>query len=339
MDEKRVLEIKNELARISQKRNELLNELHKHQETSNPLRGTSLKGYDTESYDGRIHIFLKLFRARNDIYPHFWQNSKTGKKGFSPVCLNEWRDNICFKPRIKCRDCRYQGFKPFDKTVAEDHLLGRDIVGSYAIREDDTCVFLVVDFDKKNWKEDALCFKNTARTLGVDAAIERSQSGNGAHVWIFFSDNIPAGKARRFGALILGFTSANNPTLSLSSYDRLFPNQDILPKGGFGNLIALPLQKSAREKGNTLFVDEDYQVIENQWKYLAKIKRPSRKDVDVILDRHLPCNESFFVNPEENDIANAEKIMDIAVGKANEKQFHGNHSCNTKRTIICKRYR
>ena len=334
MNEKRIQEIQDELAEISNKRNNLLDELKIYQETSSPnIRGTSLQGHDTESYDGRIHIFLKLFRARNDLYPHFWQNSKTGKKGYSAVCFNEWKDNICFKPRIKCRDCHYQGLRPFDKTVAEDHLLGRDIVGSYAIRGDDTCIFLMIDFDKKSWQRDALSFKNTARTIGVETAIERSHSEHGAHVWIFFSDYIPANKARQLGFLILGLSNANNPTLSLDSYDRLHPNQGTLPKGSFGNHVALPLQKNARDKGHTMFVDDNYQVIENQWKYLTQIKRPSREDVNDLLEKYLPSNQHFFISEEDGHMANAEKIMDIAVEKIIEEKFHGKLNIKLKEQL------
>ncbi|MCY4523951.1 MAG: hypothetical protein OXB84_04350, partial [Halobacteriovoraceae bacterium] len=212
MSESRVTEIEKELEELSDRKNQLINELKKFQKTpSQKIYGTPLTGYDTQTYEGRIAIFLKLFRARSDLYSHYWRNTKTGKEGFSVVCLNEWRNNICFKPKIKCRDCYHQSFRPFDKSTAEDHLLGKQIIGSHALRADGTCVFFMADFGGKNWKKDVLFFKNTANDIGVDCAIERSRSGNGAHAWIFFSHHIPALKARQLGSLILGLSLANNP--------------------------------------------------------------------------------------------------------------------------------
>ena len=133
----------------------------------------------------KVALFLKLFRCRSDVFPKRWENPKTGKQGYAPVCANEWVKPICQKPKIKCTACTFQKFLPLDEATANAHLLGKTI-GTYAIREDDTCTFLAADFDKAAWSKDVLAYQKTARELGIDVAIERSRSGNGAHGWIFF---------------------------------------------------------------------------------------------------------------------------------------------------------
>jgi len=140
-----------------------------------------------------------------------------------------------------------------DQTIY-DHLAGRHTVGVYPLLADDDCHFLAVDFDDADWRSDAQAFIQSCRELGVPAALEISRSGNGAHAWVFFSSKVAARDARRLGTSLISHTCVRTRQLKLSSYDRLFPNQDTMPKGGFGNLIALPLQKASRERGGSVFV-------------------------------------------------------------------------------------
>ncbi len=164
-------------------------------------------------------------------------------------CSNEWVSGICEKPRVKCADCQHRSFLPVTDDVIRRHLVGSDergndfIAGVYPMLLDETCFFLAIDLDKANWQDDAIAVLETCRRLDVPAALERSRSGNGGHIWIFFESAIPASLARRLGSYVLTETMERRPDLGLDSYDRLFPNQDTLPRGGFGNLIALPLQK------------------------------------------------------------------------------------------------
>ena len=138
-------------------------------------------------------------------------------------------------------------------------------IGVYPLLVDETCWFLAADFDKDTWMEDVTAFLETCQTHNVPAVLERSRSGNGGHVWIFFSELIPASLARRLGSYLLTRTMENRPEIGLDSYDRFFPNQDTMPKGGFGNLIALPLQKKPRESDNSVFVDENFEPYPDQW--------------------------------------------------------------------------
>lgn len=238
--------------------------------------------------DEKLNLFLKLFRCREDVYPKRWENNKTNKQGYSPACDLEWVKPICQKPMVKCSECPHQKFPKLDQYAAESHLKGFQTIGTYAIREDDSCSFLACDFDESTWKEDVLAFKQGGRDLGLDIAIEKSRSGNGAHAWLFFEEHVPARLARTLGTLILAKCSEFNPRLSLDSYDRFFPSQDYLPKGGFGNLIALPLQKNSRDAGNSCFIDDQLHTLEDQWKYLSEVKRISRHELQVLLDSQLP---------------------------------------------------
>jgi hypothetical protein len=208
--------------------------------------------------DEKVKLFASLFRGREDVYPIRWE-SKAGKSGYSPACANEWRAGVCEKPRIKCGDCEHRALIPVTGQTVFDHLAGRHTVGVYPLLTDDTCHFLAVDFDDAEWREDARAFAGSCDALGVPVALEVSRSGNGAHAWIFFSARVSARDARRLGTALISHTCARTRQLKLSSYDRLFPNQDTMPKGGFGNLIALPLQKAPRESGGSVFVDRDLQ--------------------------------------------------------------------------------
>jgi superfamily II DNA or RNA helicase/very-short-patch-repair endonuclease len=239
----------------------------------------------------KIALFRSLFRGRDDVYPRRFENRKTGKSGYSPVCANEWLRGICEKPRIKCADCPHQRFLPVTDVVVRWHLSGLDdrgcdfVMGMYPMLLDETCFFLAADFDKKTWTEDARAILETCERLHLPAALERSRSGNGGHVWIFFEETVPASLARKLGAHILTETMEHRPDIGLDSYDRFFPNQDTMPQGGFGNLIALPLQKRPREAGNSVFLDEELNPHDDQWKFLSSIRRMPRLEVEEIVRR------------------------------------------------------
>ncbi len=293
--------IENRLTALEKDRSILLNELKGLRAQRDEQKPVLLLGRPAlmkapESNEEKADLFLALFRGREDIYPKRWENNKTNRSGYSPVCENEWVKPICQKPTIKCSDCSHQKFSPLNAMAVGAHLRGSATIGTYAIRADDTCSFLACDFDESSWQADLLAFCETANSLGVDLAMERSRSGKGGHAWIFFADPVPARLARSLGTLISAKCSERNIRLSLESYDRFFPTQDFLPRGGFGNLIALPLQKTPRENGNSCFIDDSFEVIADQWAYLSSVRRLYKYEVDLLLKEYLP--KSNFKRPD-----------------------------------------
>ena len=232
-----------------------------------------------------VALFRRLFRGRTDVYPVRWEGKTSGKSGYAPACANEWRAGVCEKPRIKCGDCRHRLLVPLSDPVIYDHLAGEQTVGVYPLLEDDTCHFLAVDFDEADWQQDAQAFIQSCNELGVPAALEISRSGQGAHAWVFFAGRVSARDARRLGTAIISHICARTRQLKLGSYDRLFPNQDTMPKGGFGNLIALPLQKHPRESGCSVFVDATLQPHGDQWAYLASVQPMAPHDIEPTILR------------------------------------------------------
>jgi superfamily II DNA or RNA helicase len=228
----------------------------------------------------KVALFRRLFRGRTDVYPVRWESKTSGKSGYAPACANEWRPGICEKPRIKCGECDHRQLVPLSDSVIYDHLAGKQTVGVYPLLEDDTCYFLAVDFDEADWQQDAKAFMQSCIELGVPAALEISRSGKGAHAWVFFAARVSARDARRLGTAVISHTCARTRQLKLTSYDRLFPNQDTMPKGGFGNLIALPLQKHPRESGFSVFVDAELRPHDDQWAYLASIQALAPHDIE-----------------------------------------------------------
>jgi superfamily II DNA or RNA helicase len=233
----------------------------------------------------KVALFRRLFRGRTDVYPVRWEGKTSGKSGYAPACANEWRAGVCEKPRIKCGDCGNRLLMPLTDAVIYAHLSGDDTVGVYALLADETCHFLAVDFDEAQWRDDAKAFYQSCVELGVPVALEISRSGKGAHAWIFFSGSVSARDARRLGTALISHTCARTRQLQLTSYDRLFPNQDSMPKGGFGNLIALPLQKKPRENGCSVFVDSDLQPYPDQWAFLASIQPMPAHDIEPTILR------------------------------------------------------
>jgi hypothetical protein len=208
--------------------------------------------------------------------------SENWKIRLSPACANEWKRPLCAKPRIKCSDCENRELIPVTNDVIQHHLTGKYTIGVYPLLPDETCCFLAVDFDKTTWKEDARAFLKISEELGVPAALERSRSGNGGHIWIFFDSPIQAVLTRKLGSAVLTYTMERHPQLGLDSYDRFFPSQDTTPKGGFGSLIALPLQRGPRDKG-TPFLDRDLNPYPNQWSFLSSIRKMQKWEVEAIV--------------------------------------------------------
>ncbi|HXV59912.1 MAG TPA: restriction endonuclease subunit R, partial [Vicinamibacteria bacterium] len=231
----------------------------------------------------KIALFRTLFRGRTDVYPTRWRNLRKGTSGYAPACANEWIPEVCEKPRVKCGECANQAFLAITDRVILDHLQGRIVAGVYPLLEDDTCWFLAMDFDKGTWEKDVSALVETCRGMQLPTAVERSRSGNGAHVWFFFREPVSARTARQFGCHLITQTMARRHELPMASYDRLFPNQDMLPRGGFGNLIALPFQNEARLKGNTVFVNENWVPHEDQWAFLARLRRLDASEVELIV--------------------------------------------------------
>src|SRR5216684_4180460 len=265
--------------------------------------------HQLSSSDEKIALFRSLFRGRDDVYPRRFESRKTGKSGYAPACANEWVRGICEKPRIKCAECPHRRFLPVTEEMIRWHLSGRDdagqpfVAGVYPMLLDETCFFLAVDFDKSRWLEDSTAFMDTCGTMDLSAALERSRSGRGGHVWLFFEEAVSAAHARRLGSHILTETMERRPDVGLDSYDRFFPNQDTLPRGGFGNLIALPLQKHRRGDANSIFLDDQGAPHHDQWAFLSTMRRIRRGHLEDVVREAERRGRVLGVNlpPAEDD--------------------------------------
>lgn len=247
------------------------------------------------SLDDKISLFRSYFKGRDDVFARRWFSKTTEKSGYQPVCVNEWSRGVCDKKKYKCAECPNRNFASLTDQDCYRHLEGKDengcdVIGIYAILPNNKCTFLCTDFDDKNcthgYKDDVLAFTSVCKEWGIPYSIERSRSGNGAHVWIFFEEPLSAHKARKLGNAILTEATKLNARISFNSYDRFFPNQDCLPEGGFGNLVALPLQGRARKNGNSVFVDDDFLPYKDQWSYLYQVRRCNEEFVNVLLAQH-----------------------------------------------------
>ena len=229
----------------------------------------------TFSTEQKLTIFRQLFRGREDVYPLRWQSKKTGASGYMPECSNKFDRRVCDIEHVRCYACPNRKYRPVTDNAILAHLKGQHVMGVYPLLPDDTCWFLAIDFDKDCWQADIAAVCDTCQFLDIPVYVERSRSGNGGHLWFFFSAAVPAREARKLGSYVLTETMTRYPSLSFASYDRLFPNQDTMPKGGLGNLIAMPLQGASRSKGNSVFVDDQFVAYpdDQQWAVLSTVVR------------------------------------------------------------------
>ena len=227
------------------------------------------------SADEKIALVRRLFGGRDDVYALRWENARTGKSGYVPAVVSGWSRH---GPKT---------YLPLTDEAIEQHLRGRESIGVYPLLTDDTCRFLACDFDGRTWQLDALALLEACAERGVPAALERSRSGDGGHVWVFFSAPVAASSARRLGALLLRDAIDRRAELDLTSYDRLFPNQDFRPVKGFGNLIALPLQGRCRAAGTSVFLDpETLEPWPDQWAFLDSLERVAPERLKQLLAEH-----------------------------------------------------
>lgn len=244
---------------------------------------------NTSEPEFKIALFRSLFQGREDVYPFRFQSQKSGRSGYAPACANEWVRGLCEKPRIKCAACANRRLLPVTDQVIRWHLSGMDdrgrdfVIGVYPLLQDECCHFLAMDFDGAEWQTDAGAVLASCRVRSLPAALERSRSGNGAHIWLFFNEAIPARLARNLGSFLFTEAMEHRPDIGLKSYDRLFPNQDTLPRGGFGNLIALPMQKQARLRDNSVFLDDQFKPYPDQWAFLASITRIPKTQCELLV--------------------------------------------------------
>ncbi|MGN0833960.1 MAG: TOTE conflict system archaeo-eukaryotic primase domain-containing protein [Kiritimatiellia bacterium] len=239
----------------------------------------------------KIKLFRSIFAGRQDVFARRYENKKKGTSGYAPCCQNQWGAGCVLKQHKKCSECPVRQHIPISDEAVRWHLRGKDadmkpfVMGIYPMEADETVRVAVIDFDESSWRRDALFTVRKARVLGLSVALERSRSGKGAHLWFFLQTSVPAKSIREVLTYVMTRVIEEHPEVSLGSYDRIIPNQDTLPKGGFGNLIALPLQAEPRKMDNSVFVNDDWVPYTDQWAYLSSVERISRNTVDLLLQK------------------------------------------------------
>src|SRR3989304_3953395 len=233
----------------------------------------------------QIELFMSLFRGRTDVYAHRWE--KDGRSGYSPAYEFGWDEFMAHKRRGgSLKDFENKRLLPLTPEVIKKHLLGLHVVGIYPILADNTSYFLAADFDGEHWLKDATAFIDASTQVQLNAYLERSRSGNGGHVWIFFSQPCLCYKSRKIGLDLIRRAFNISEFEKEISFDRLFPNQDILSKAGFGNLIALPLQGRSISQGNTVFLDLETEApFADQWAFLKEARRHTAQEIDAVHQR------------------------------------------------------
>ena len=272
-------------------------------ELYDPDQGARIKKFDVTDKIAS-DFFMMFCRGRKDVYDLRYTNPKTGKNGYYTQCFNRW-DRGCHiqkKAGVRCKDCELRAYKPVTLPLIKAHMNGtdpngNDVVAIYPMLENNLCQLLVFDFDNHakgaeqedyaniddGWKEEINALRHICKNLDVDAAVERSRSGRGAHLWIFFKEMVPARLARRFGFALLEKGAESVNLKSFKYYDRMIPTQDALPEGGLGNVIALPLQGMALKSGNSAFIDENWNAYEDQLNVLAGTRRLTRQGIEDYL--------------------------------------------------------
>lgn len=249
----------------------------------------------------KIRLFMSLFKGRDDVYARRWDSKKKGTSGYSPSCLNEWEPGVCSKPKGTCASCTHKAYAALDEKVIDDHLRGKIVAGIYPMLPDETCWFLAIDFDDGEWQKDIAVLRDACAEFAIPVSVERSRSGNGGHAWLFFKEPLSASLARKFGTSLLTYTMQTRHEITFKSYDRFFPNQDTMPKGGLGNLIALPLQKEARKAKNSAFIDRNFEPYPDQWAFLDTIRRLSEDDVITLTSKLSQGNELGVLKRDEEE--------------------------------------
>ena len=260
----------------------------------------------------KINLFKSLFIGREDVFALRWSNAKSGKSGYSPVCENKWQSGKCDMKKYSCADCLFKLPVRLSDQYIFNHLAGRDsacrdVIGLYPLMEGDLCQFLALDFDSHDktvpfqWKSDILAVKKVCNEYSIPSYMEISRSGNGAHLWIFFSEKVPAKQARNLGTNLLKAAMKQNHSISFESFDRMFPNQDEMPKGGYGNLIALPLQGNSVKQGHSVFVNDDFMPFDDQWAYLSSVQKLKEKDLNRAVKELIAITGDFHVRRNEDD--------------------------------------
>ena len=257
----------------------------------------------------KIALFRSLFRGREDVYALRYENPKNGKHGYTPVCENKWKPGICDMQKTKCPKCRNRRFSTLTDDAVFRHLSGkdelcRDVIGIYPMLPDETTCFLAIDFDDGDWQKDISAVRDVCKCRNIPCAIERSRSGEGGHLWVFFDTPITAAKARKLGSGLLTEAMKSRHEIKFDSYDRMFPNQDTMPVGGFGNLIALPLQKQAVKRSNSVFVDEYFMPYPDQWAFLSVMQKMNESDIDAAIEalcHQSELGELYQEKPERTD--------------------------------------
>lgn len=293
--------------KLEKENKELKEKLYGFNKKSETIRENTKNNISNEE---KVKLFMSIFKARTDVYAKRWTSNKTGKSGYSPVCRNEFSKYKCDKFNVKCSECVHRELEPLTEEIILKHLRGEITIGIYPLLLGDFCNFLAIDFDKKTYEKDVNAFWSICDDLNIPIYVERSRSGNGAHVWIFFEESIPAKIARKFGNILLTKTM-DKVSLDLDSYDRLFPNQDTLPNGGFGNLIALPFQGNCAKEGNTIFVNKYFEVYENQMEILKNIVKIKSDDVYDFINKNSTEDYQEPVTEEnEDEIPKKTKVKD-----------------------------
>ena len=277
--------LRDQIARLRSENARLLRLLELTPAQARPLGPTQTGIFDgppamvdvSSSPGAKVDFFASMFAARRDVYAVRWENARTGRAGWMPAVRGGWRKGVAASSRE---------YLPLTSDIVASHLTGDIDLGLYPLLDGDRCWWLAADFDGSAAMLDALSYLKAARAVGAPVALEVSRSGQGAHAWLFFTSPVPAATARQVGTGLLREAIALRGRMDLSSYDRLFPSQDVLPTGGVGNLIAAPLQGRCRRRGATVFLDTStLEPHDDQWAYLSSLGRLSPREVTRLAQR------------------------------------------------------